>query len=358
MRKWIAILLALAMALSLAACGVKEVPQEAPAAPKQEAAPKETESVPATLPASADEDLEGYIEADVQAALDALTAEYESIIEGVDSYEAYMKQEGQIAAFYENILDTSAQLCTKMRAYSIRLAEGILSSGKDYRDMRDDLDVIYDLLYDDMGDEIYDGIYDGILDDLYDDFYDGALDDQPEDVEYKDWSNARHDEYEQWSDARSDTYEHWTDFRSDVYDFWSDLRSALWDDDLEKAWEEVEDFRKDVEKASGTALPAEGAPPAADTPAEDTPAKGIRPEFRDAMDSYEAFFDEYVTFMKEYMDSDDPLDMMVDYSDMMQQYTDTMTEFRNLDTSELSNEEMLYYTEVTVRILEKIEDIY
>ena len=352
MKKWITILLVLVLVLSMTACGTKEKPTTIETQATTVPTPtKAEEIIPTTTPADGD-DWESQVEADVEATLAALTAEYESIITGVDSYAAYMEKQAEIAAFYEKVIATSESLCIKMCAYAADYAESVLASGKDTDDMYDDLEIVYDLIYDDMGDEIYDGIYDGILDDIYDDFYDGALDDRPDDVEYSAWSDARSKEYEQWSDNRSETYEHWSDFRSDVYGFWSDMRSELWGDDSEGAQDELEDFRKDVAKMSGKAaeVPAE-------TTAPTTTADGIRPEFKEAMDSYEKFFDEYVTFMKAYMDSDDALSMMGEYTTMMQQYVKTMGEFESIDESELSNEEALYYAEVVLRINQKLLEV-
>lgn len=248
MKKWITILLALALVLSMTACGAKEEPTPAETEAPTTAAPTEVkETTPTTVPISIGDDLDIQIEADVEAVLANLTAEYESIIAGVDSYDTYIQKQDEIAAFYETAVAASEDLCSKMYVYALAYTENILTSDASTDDMYDEMDIVYDLIYDDMGDEIYDGIYDGVLDDLYDDFYDGVLDDQPDGVEYSDWADARSDEYEQWSDSRSDTYDHWSDFRSDVYDLWADVRSELWDDNLEGALEELEDFRKDVE---------------------------------------------------------------------------------------------------------------
>ena len=85
--------------------------------------------------------------------------------------------------------------------------------------------------------------------------------------------------------------------------------------------------------------------------------RGIRPEFKEAMDSFEAFFDEYVAFMKAYMDSNDPLGMMEEYTSMMQQYVETMGELEDIDEEELSEEEALYYAEVVLRINQKLLEV-
>ena len=357
MKKWIALLLTLSLVLSMTACGSKEEP--APAETEiPTTVPTETkEDTPTTAPISTGDDLDAQIEADVEAVLAGLTAEYESIIAGVDSYDAYIAKQAEIVAFYEKVNATSADLCIKMCGYAVTYAENILASGKSTDEMYDDTEIVYDLIYDDMGDEIYDGIYDGILDDIYDDFYDGALDNQPDDVEHSDWSKARSNEYEMWSDTRSDAYEQWSDYRSDVYEFWSDVRSELWSDELDSAKEELEDFRNDVKKMMDkkTNEPSETLP--TETTKDDAKTDSIRPDFKEAMDSYEKFFDEYVTFMKAYMDSDNSLSMMGEYTTMMQQYVETKGELEDIDEEELSNEEALYYAEVMLNINQKLLEI-
>lgn len=84
---------------------------------------------------------------------------------------------------------------------------------------------------------------------------------------------------------------------------------------------------------------------------------GIRPEFKEAMDSYEAFFDEYCEFMNKYKESDNSMSLMSDYADYMTKYTDTMTKMAELENEELSNEELNYYVEVTARITKKLSEI-
>lgn len=81
---------------------------------------------------------------------------------------------------------------------------------------------------------------------------------------------------------------------------------------------------------------------------------GISREFKEAMDSYEAFFDEYVEFMKKYSESDDILSMMEDYTDYMTKYTDTMKKLDEIDEDNLSAAEYAYYIDVMARIQKKL----
>ena len=93
--------------------------------------------------------------------------------------------------------------------------------------------------------------------------------------------------------------------------------------------------------------------------ASESQSEGIRPEFQEAMDSYEAFFDEYIAFMLEYnaADTEDMLTMMSSYTSYMEQYVETMGKFEALNSEELSTEEALLYAEVSSRISAKLMEI-
>lgn len=93
------------------------------------------------------------------------------------------------------------------------------------------------------------------------------------------------------------------------------------------------------------------------TASSNEPISGIRPEFKDAMDSYEAFFNEYCEFMKEYTSSEDAAGMMGDYISFLSRYADAMKKLDEISESEMSEEEMLYYTEVMARITQKLLEL-
>ena len=80
----------------------------------------------------------------------------------------------------------------------------------------------------------------------------------------------------------------------------------------------------------------------------------IRPEFKEAMDNYEAFFDEYCEFMKKYNESDDTTSLLADYASYMVKYTDTMQKMNNISEDELTDAEVAYYAEVSARISAKL----
>ena len=117
---------------------------------------------------------------------------------------------------------------------------------------------------------------------------------------------------------------------------------------------------KPTAKPTPTPKPAEEEPageePEAEESAEEEPSfsAGVTPEFKAAMDSYEAFFDEYCEFMKTM--SDDPTDFnyLLQYADMMARYADTMEKLDAVDETELSPADDAYYIEVMARIEVKL----
>ncbi len=81
---------------------------------------------------------------------------------------------------------------------------------------------------------------------------------------------------------------------------------------------------------------------------------GIRPEFKEAMDSYEAFYTEYCEFMKEY--SENPTDF-AKYADMLVKAEEMNEAFEAWDEDELTNEELKYYLDVNDRVMKMLVDI-
>lgn len=84
---------------------------------------------------------------------------------------------------------------------------------------------------------------------------------------------------------------------------------------------------------------------------------GIRPEFKENMDTIEQFVDDYVAFIDTYKNTNDPISMMTEYSTMLMQHVQMMDELNAIDTTDLSEEELAYYEEVVARINQKLKGI-
>lgn len=315
------------------------------------------------------EELESHIESNVDDVLDELDNQAASLIEKVFDYNSYTQNYDDIKEFYEIICTKSAQLCTQMQLFAADYAQIILNADESSSDTYDELENLYDLIYEDMGDEIYNRIYDGVLEDLYDAFYDGALDDSDA-APYSDWSKTHSDEYKAWSSARSDTYKQWSRFRSDVYKFWSRIRSEIYKGKEDRALKKIADFRADAQEqlekfsldSQTTPSTAAQTTPVSETAAttptvENSSGATVSPEFKKTMDSYEAFFDEYVAFLKDYSANPTSLTLLSKYASFLQKYTETITALDSIDESELSAADDAYYVEVTLRISQKLLEV-
>lgn len=85
---------------------------------------------------------------------------------------------------------------------------------------------------------------------------------------------------------------------------------------------------------------------------------GMRPEFKEAMDSYEAFMNEYCEFMKKYAASDGTdAGLLADYADYMRKYADAVEAFEAWDSEEMNIIEAAYYLEVQTRISKNLLDV-
>lgn len=318
------------------------------------------------------EELNEVVSTDVENTISAIKSEYEKLVMEIDTYEKYIENTDKIETFYTQVYEDTKYLCIRMREYSINYAEEIIASDKSNDDKYKDFEELYDCIYDDAGDDIYDEIYDGILDDIYDDFYDGILDDAYDNgAPYDEWSDARSDEYGWWSDARSDVYDEWSDFRSDVYDFWSDMRSELWDDDIERAKEKIVDFQEDIEKLKNKGIQSDAQTPneekSSSAAPEDTENKeintngelvdGMRPDFKEAMDSYEAFYDEYCEIIKKYTENPSDMELLANYTDMLAKATEMADKFDAWENSDMNSVELKYYLDVNNRVTKKLLEV-
>ena len=82
---------------------------------------------------------------------------------------------------------------------------------------------------------------------------------------------------------------------------------------------------------------------------------GLSKEFKEAMDSYEAFIDEYVAFMKKYSDSNGTdMSLISDYTKYMTKLDDANKKFEKWNDSNMNAEESAYYIQVQTKVNKKL----
>ena len=85
---------------------------------------------------------------------------------------------------------------------------------------------------------------------------------------------------------------------------------------------------------------------------------GLGKEFKEAMDSYEAFIDEYCTFMKKYTKSNGTdMTLLADYAKYVSKLEDANKKFDKWEDEEMNAEETAYYIEVQTRVNKKLLEV-
>ena len=111
-----------------------------------------------------------------------------------------------------------------------------------------------------------------------------------------------------------------------------------------------------TEPSTETTAPSESN--ATETKPNDTDlVDGMRKDFKDAMDSYEAFMDEYVAFMKKYSDNPSDVGLLADYTKYMSKYADMVEKFDKWESEDLNDAELAYYIGVQARVSKKLLDV-
>ena len=103
--------------------------------------------------------------------------------------------------------------------------------------------------------------------------------------------------------------------------------------------------------------PAETNAPTTVLKTTETLVDGMRPEFKEAMDAYESFYNEYCDLMAKY--AKDPTDLAIlgQYAGMLQKAGEMDAAFEKWDEDDLNSAELQYYLAVNSRVLQKLAGI-
>lgn len=83
----------------------------------------------------------------------------------------------------------------------------------------------------------------------------------------------------------------------------------------------------------------------------------IDPDFKAAMDAYEAFYAEYCELLKKYTANPTDLSLLVKYADMMSKAEQMNQAFEAWNEDDMNNEELKYYLDVNNRVMKMLVDI-
>lgn len=85
-----------------------------------------------------------------------------------------------------------------------------------------------------------------------------------------------------------------------------------------------------------------------------TDSSAIRPEFKQTMDNYEAWFDHYCEVMKAYKENPSDLNLLTEMTSLLSEEVTMLDQLEKMDQSEMNAAELAYYIEVTGRIQQKL----
>ncbi len=370
MRKMALTLLAGLMLCCFAACGSSDAKNVETTEPTQIATTPVQVKVEETDPAAVLE----RIASDFSDTIENIVQKQEEMFAQVGTtYADYEKNKGMLDEWIELTLAEVDDLFARTREYSVAYFKLVAEdpAHRYYEFCDEALDNYYDTVYDDAMDDYYDDLYDDAMDDLYDQYYDGIVGDayKKEKLEYSQWSKATEECYKTWSDTRSAVYEKWTDERSYLYGLWSAMNSAFcWDDNFDveqvvKDYEEEYTKKRETEKVqteqseitekevSGEIM--EQAETKSDETTE-TDQDNMSSDFKEMMDSYEAFFDEYCDLVSQYTNNPTDMTLLGKYMEFADKATEMNEAFEAWGEKDLTAEEEAYYLEVSARVIQKL----
>lgn len=201
---------------------------------------------------SLDEIIEAY-ETDLTAMVSELNSEYETLLEEVDSYNAYKEHPEKIATFYEKVSTETDKLFARYDVYTEAYFRMALDSTDENKKLDRAFDDYYDDIYDDIYDDYYDDVYTKLYDNIYDDFYSDMFDEAYDTLPHREYLDAHSEFYDAYRESHSNIYSKYIDSKNKAHTIYSMMDSnAIYGDerDYDAIMEKVEaELEKEAKKA-------------------------------------------------------------------------------------------------------------
>lgn len=374
MKRFYSLLTLIAMLFTLTGCGAKESTPITTALIETTV----TTAQPTTTTTSAPDI--SFNTGDSESILLAIDTRFENAIHAItdastsllaklgNSYDTYSENRDSVTGFYTSSQNDSALLYSDIKNMSIEYFKSVANQGlSDYDVWNDAMEDFYDVWNDGMED--YYDTWDELYEDVYD-LCDELISDASDKLDYKEYSDSWSDMYENHSDSWSDMYESYSDAWSEGYENYSDVWSGFFDDDsdidsilkIDKEINSTNDKTTEIvenkEPTSSNIEPSKiETTNSTESKSTDAITDGLRPEFKEAMDSYEAFYEEYCDFMKKYSANPTDMTLLVKYGEMLAKTEKMNSAFEKWDNEDLNNEELKYYLDVQNRVMQMLVDI-
>ena len=261
------------------------------------------------------------------------------------TYEGYLENKQSLYDWYDLMKLESNALFKRTEEKAIEYYKLIASTIDHEKEgtMSDAMEDFYETVFEKCYAKYYEEVCDDMMDFVYGEIYEEIVEEAEDTIDETEWEK----EYEECYEHLESTYEEISNLCYEVVNLQGEIWYAIGNEFYDKNF--------DVEKIVETCI----ANYEKEQQEEQQEEQESEPsdEFVDMMDAYEEFFDEYVDFINEYNSAEDITDMLTEYTQIMERYTNVMKELNELDVTELSTADALYYSEVMIRISEKMLEI-
>lgn len=264
-----------------------------------------------------------------------------------DTYESFTNNKTSISDFYKDSLAQSKTLYSKIETISIDYFKCVASQGlsekDDWQDKMDDWGYVWKDGLEDWYQE-WSGAYTDLYrawDDALEEGYESTLSYDEYDKEYDGMYDAHDKAYDDMYDLQDKTY-------SDLYDKASAVRSGFYNKN-----KNVEELIKNIGKEEEEIVEEE----AEEVEVDQTSMTGLRPEFKEAMDAYETFYQEYCDFLKNFDEDSADLTILTKYYQLIDELEEMDESFEEWEDEDLNDEELQYYLDVNSRVLQMLADV-
>ena len=341
MKKFLSILLAVALLFSLSACENVDLPGIVGGVTPTTRKDYDTNDL---------ENMIAYMETLCEEACEN-TEKATSELLGVigDSYDTYKANKTKVTEYFQSMYSGAEELFALLQTCSVDYFKCVADNGLDDYDKWDDaMEDFYDA-WDDAMDDYYDA-----WDEAYDDVYelcDELISDAYDTHSYKECSEAWSAMYKEGSDAWSAMYQTHSDAWSRTYSEYSACWGGFYrgNTDVDAILAEA---NKDATSNEGSNNQTTEA-----TTGNSSEAAGIRTAFKEAMDAYEAFYDEYCDILQQYYKNPTDMTLLAKYGELMNRAVEMDQAFAKWENEDLNTEEMKYYLEVNNRVMQKMLDV-
>lgn len=293
--------------------------------------------------------IDAAIKKEYTSRIASLKNEAESLMNELNTYEVYAANDDRVDALYKHIVEEINSLCIEMKEYAVHYVELILESDASASDKSDALDRMYDYAGDNASKAIYNDIYSKLIGDLYDGFLGNTLvlSNVPASASFEEWEYLYDDEWYRYRTIRDYVYFLGDRLEADVYSFKGAIDTALYNGDDERMQEKINQFKASIEVAKQIGEVFVGST---------SDVSELRPEFKAAMDEYEAVYDDGCAFLVAYKAAPLNSELLAVCTDVLQRLIKAEIDFASWENKDLSVAEKTYYSEVSDRVSEKLAE--